>query len=103
MLISGSFAEHPAVNLAHQHHSLTELRKELPVEVEAPMLGSLEEVWWLHKGLKPAAVEILEQFNMDGSNPNSLLPTEVETFTQFTLYQIESKYLLFLKSDRTKR
>ncbi|KAF4804066.1 hypothetical protein TURU_010857 [Turdus rufiventris] len=81
--------EHPSVNLAHQHHSLAELRKELPVEVEAPMLGSLEEVWWLHKGLNPAAVEILEQFNMDGSNPNSLLPTEVETFTQFTSYQIE--------------
>ncbi|NXQ46397.1 SHOC1 protein, partial [Catharus fuscescens] len=84
--------EHPAVNLAHQHHSLTELRKELPVEVEAPMLGSLEEVWWLQKGLNPAAVEILEQFNMDGSNPNSLLPTEVETFTQFTSYQIEKLF-----------
>uniref|UniRef100_U3JBM1 Shortage in chiasmata 1 n=1 Tax=Ficedula albicollis TaxID=59894 RepID=U3JBM1_FICAL len=81
--------EHPAVSLAHQHRSLTELQKELPVEVEAPVLGSLEEVWWLHRGLNPAAVEILEQFNTDGSNPNSLLPTEVETFTQFTSYQIE--------------
>ncbi|XP_062369476.1 protein shortage in chiasmata 1 ortholog [Cinclus cinclus] len=81
--------EHPAVNLVHQHHSLTELQKELPLEVEAPMLGSLEEVWWLHSGLNPAAVEILEQFNMGGSSPNSLLPTEVETFTQFTSYQIE--------------
>ncbi|NXM85128.1 SHOC1 protein, partial [Oenanthe oenanthe] len=81
--------EHPAVSLVHQHRSLTELQKELPVEVEAPMLGSLEEVWWLHRGLNPAAVEILEQFNMDGSNQSSLLPTEVETFTQFTSYQIE--------------
>ncbi|NWS89455.1 SHOC1 protein, partial [Toxostoma redivivum] len=81
--------EHPVVNLAHQHLSLTELQKELPVEVEAPMLGSLEEAWWLHSSLNPAAVEILEQFNMDGSNPNSLLSTEVETFTQFTSYQLE--------------
>ncbi|KAM7023771.1 protein shortage in chiasmata 1 ortholog isoform 3-T3 [Acridotheres tristis] len=79
--------EHPVANLAHQRISLTELQKELPVEVEAPMLGSVEEVWWLHSGLNPA--EILEQFNMDGSNPNSLLPSEVETFTQFTSYQLE--------------
>lgn len=95
MLISGCFVEHPAVNLAHQRHSLTELQKTLPVEVEAPMLSSLEEGWWLHMGLNPAAVEILEQFNMDGSNANGLLPTGVETFTQFTSYQLESKYLLF--------
>ncbi|NWW27969.1 SHOC1 protein, partial [Falcunculus frontatus] len=81
--------EHPAVNLAHQCHSLTELQKKLPVEVEAPMLSSLEEGWWLHMGLNPAAVEILEQLNMDGSNANSLLPTEVEIFTQFTSYQLE--------------
>ncbi|NXE36298.1 SHOC1 protein, partial [Ptilorrhoa leucosticta] len=81
--------EHPAVNLVHQRHSLTELQKKLPVEVEAPMLTSLEEGWWLHMGLNPAAVEILEQLNMDGSNANSLLPTEVETFTQFTSYQLE--------------
>ncbi|NXO67776.1 SHOC1 protein, partial [Phainopepla nitens] len=81
--------EHPAVNLAPQHHSLTELQKKLPVEVEAQMLGSLEEGWWLHWGLSPAAVEILEQLNVDGSNANSLLPTEVETFTQFTSYQLE--------------
>ncbi|NXA85117.1 SHOC1 protein, partial [Melanocharis versteri] len=81
--------EHPAVNFVHQHHSLTELQKKLPVEVEAPMLSSLEEGWWLHMGLNPAAVEILEQLNMDDSNGNSLLSTEVETFTQFTLYQLE--------------
>ncbi|XP_058280101.1 protein shortage in chiasmata 1 ortholog [Hirundo rustica] len=81
--------EHPAVNLAHQHPSLTELQKELPVEVEAPVLGSLEEGWWLHRSLNPAAVEILEQLNMDGNNANSLLHTEVETFTPFTSYQLE--------------
>ncbi|RLV97036.1 hypothetical protein DV515_00012188 [Chloebia gouldiae] len=81
--------EHPSVNLAHQHHSLTELQKKLALEVEAPVLGSLEDGWWLHRGLNPPAVEILEQFNMDGSNANSLLPTEVETFTQFTSYQLE--------------
>ncbi|NWT84465.1 SHOC1 protein, partial [Lanius ludovicianus] len=83
--------EHPAVNLVHQHHSLTELQKNLPVEVEAPMGGSLEESWWLHMGFNPAAVEILEQLNMDGSNANSLLPIEVETFTQFTSYQLETE------------
>ncbi|NWY92682.1 SHOC1 protein, partial [Loxia curvirostra] len=81
--------EHSAVNRAHQHHSLRELQKKLLLEIEAPMFGSLEEGWWLHRGLNPAAVEILEQFNMDGSNANSLLPTEVETFTQFTSYQLE--------------
>ncbi|NWR07901.1 SHOC1 protein, partial [Paradoxornis webbianus] len=81
--------EHAAVNLAHQHHSLTELQKKLQVEVEAPMLGSREEGWWLHRGINPAAVEILEQLNMAGSNANSLLPTEAETFTQFTSYQLE--------------
>ncbi|XP_015508117.1 protein shortage in chiasmata 1 ortholog isoform X12 [Parus major] len=85
--------EHPDVNLAHQHHSLTELQKKLPVEIEAPMLGSLEEGWWLHMGLSLAAVEILEQFNMDGSNANSLLPTEIETFTKFTSYQLEKSQL----------
>ncbi|NXI24815.1 SHOC1 protein, partial [Sterrhoptilus dennistouni] len=80
--------EHPDVDLAHQHHSLTELQKKLPVEIETPMLGSLEEGSWL-RDLNPAAVEILEQLNMDGSDENSLLPTEVETFTQFTSYQLE--------------
>ncbi|XP_023800111.1 uncharacterized protein C9orf84 homolog isoform X4 [Cyanistes caeruleus] len=82
-------SEHPDVNLEHQHHSLTELQKKLPVEIEAPMLGSLEVGWWLHTGLSLAAVEILEQLNMDGSNANSLLPTEIETFTKFTSYQLE--------------
>ncbi|NWT96629.1 SHOC1 protein, partial [Urocynchramus pylzowi] len=83
--------EHPSVNLAHPHHSLKELHKMLPLEVEAPVLGSLEEGWWLHRGLNPSAVEILEQFNMDGSNANSLFPTEVETFTRFTSNQLEKK------------
>lgn len=96
MLISGSFVEHPAVNLGHQHHPLTELQKNLPVEVEAPMLDSLEEDWCLHSGLDLATIEILEQLNMDGNNGNSLLPTQVETFTKFTSYQLESKYFLFL-------
>ncbi|NXB12937.1 SHOC1 protein, partial [Cnemophilus loriae] len=81
--------EHLAVNLAHQHHSLTELQKKLPIEVEAPMLSSLEESWWLRIGLNAAAVDILEQLDIDGSNAKSLFPTEVETFTQFTSYQLE--------------
>ncbi|NXD27832.1 SHOC1 protein, partial [Spelaeornis formosus] len=81
--------EHPSVNLAHQHNSLKELQKKLPLEVETPMLVSLEEDCWLQRGLNPAAVEILEQLDMDESKTNSLLPTEVETFTQFTSYQLE--------------
>ncbi|NXD04979.1 SHOC1 protein, partial [Certhia familiaris] len=81
--------EHPVVNLAHQHHLLTELQKKLPVEVEAPVLGSLEEGWWLHWGLNLADAEILEQFNMDRSNANSLLTAELETFTRITSYQLE--------------
>ncbi|NXQ29066.1 SHOC1 protein, partial [Alaudala cheleensis] len=82
--------EHPAVGLAHHHHhSLTELQKKLPAEVEAPMLGSLEEGWWLQRGFNPAAMEILEQFNVDGSIANRLLPTQEETFTRFTSYQLE--------------
>ncbi|NWU29930.1 SHOC1 protein, partial [Dyaphorophyia castanea] len=93
--------EHPVVNLAHQRHSLTELQKKLLVEVKAPMLSSLEEGWWLHMGLNPAAVEILEQLNTDGSNANSLLPTEVETFTQFTSYQLEK--LLSAERHRSEK
>ncbi|KAM4878557.1 protein shortage in chiasmata 1 ortholog [Sylvia borin] len=81
--------EHPAVKLAHQHHSLTELQKKLPVEIEAAMLGSQEEDCWLQGGINPAAVEILEQLNVDESNANSLLPTEAETFTRFTSNQLE--------------
>ncbi|XP_052631939.1 protein shortage in chiasmata 1 ortholog [Harpia harpyja] len=77
------------VKLAYQRHSLTELKEVLQVEVEAPMLSSLEEGWWLHLGLNPVSIETLEQLNMDASNANSLLPTEVETFTQFTSYQLE--------------
>lgn len=95
MLISVFFVEHQTVKLAYQCHSLTELKEMLPVEVEAPMLSSLEEGWWLHLGLNPVSVETLEQLNMDASNANNLLPTEVETFTQFTSYQFESKYFLF--------
>ncbi|NXM36361.1 SHOC1 protein, partial [Oxyruncus cristatus] len=81
--------EHQTVNLVPRHHSLTELQEMLPVEIEAPMLSSLEKCWWLHLGLKPAASEILEQLHMDDSKANSLIPTEIEKFTQFTSYQLE--------------
>ncbi|NXN74817.1 SHOC1 protein, partial [Himantopus himantopus] len=84
--------EHQTVKLAYQCHSLTELTEMLPVEVEAPMLSPLEEGWWLHLGLNPVSIETLEQLNMDASNGNGLLPAEVETFTQFTSYQLESKH-----------
>ncbi|NXY45451.1 SHOC1 protein, partial [Ceuthmochares aereus] len=84
--------EHQTDKLAYEHHSLTELKEMLPVEVEAPMLCSLEEGWWLPLRLHPISIETLEQLNMDTSNANSLLPTEVETFTKFTSYQLESKH-----------
>ncbi|NXJ67113.1 SHOC1 protein, partial [Rostratula benghalensis] len=85
---------HQADKLPCQRYSLTQLKEMLPVEVEAPVLCSLEEAWWLHLGLNPISIETLEQLSMDASNANSLLPTEVETFTQFTSYQLESKLQL---------
>ncbi|KAF1557971.1 hypothetical protein FQV10_0012514, partial [Eudyptes schlegeli] len=84
--------EHQTVKLVYQRHSLTQLKELLPVEVEAPMLSSLEEGWWLHLGLNPVSIETLEQLNVDVSNANSLLATEVETFMRFTSYQLESKH-----------
>nr|XP_047907355.1 protein shortage in chiasmata 1 ortholog isoform X10 [Anser cygnoides] len=81
--------EHQTFKLAYQHHSLAELKKVLSIDIEAPMLISLEEDWWIHMGLSPACVDTLEQLNIDSSNTNSLLPTEVETFTQFKSYQLE--------------
>ncbi|XP_061224807.1 protein shortage in chiasmata 1 ortholog isoform X2 [Neopsephotus bourkii] len=81
--------EHQSDKLACQHYSLTELTEMLPVEVEGPVLSSLEEGWWLHLGLNPVSTEILEKLTMNASNANSLFPAKVETFTQFTSYQIE--------------
>ncbi|XP_071658462.1 protein shortage in chiasmata 1 ortholog isoform X1 [Patagioenas fasciata] len=81
--------ERQTVKLAYQHHSLVELKELLPLEVEAPVLSSLEEGWWLRFGLNPASIETLEQLNMNASNTNSLLPTEVETFARFTSHQLE--------------
>ncbi|XP_064903155.1 protein shortage in chiasmata 1 ortholog [Columba livia] len=81
--------ERQTVKLAYQPHSLAELKELLPLEVEAPVLSSLEEDWWLHFGLNPASTETLEQLNMNASNANSLLPTEVEIFTRFTSHQLE--------------
>ncbi|NXD81784.1 SHOC1 protein, partial [Halcyon senegalensis] len=84
--------EHQTVKLAYQRHSLTDLKEMLLVDAEAPILSSLEEGWWLHLGLNPVSIETLEQLNTDASNANSLIPTEEETFTQFTSYQLESKH-----------
>uniref|UniRef100_A0A8C3CBF6 Shortage in chiasmata 1 n=1 Tax=Cairina moschata TaxID=8855 RepID=A0A8C3CBF6_CAIMO len=81
--------EHQTFKLAYQHHSLTELKKVLSIDIEAPMLTSLEEDWWIHMGLHPVCVDTLELLNMDSRNTSSLLPTEVETFTQFKSYQLE--------------
>ncbi|XP_051645229.1 protein shortage in chiasmata 1 ortholog isoform X7 [Manacus candei] len=89
LLVVHFFSEHQTVNLVPQHHSLTELQEMLPVETEASILSSLEKGWWLNLGLNPAATEILEQLNTDDSNANSLIPTEIEKFTQFTSYQLE--------------
>ncbi|NXL50418.1 SHOC1 protein, partial [Podilymbus podiceps] len=81
-------------SLEYWHRSLTELKEMLSAEVEAPMLSSLEEGWWRHLGLNPVSIETVEQINMDATNANSLLPTELETFTQFTSCQLESKHQL---------
>ncbi|XP_010193048.1 PREDICTED: uncharacterized protein C9orf84 homolog, partial [Mesitornis unicolor] len=81
--------EHQTVKMECQRPSLTDLKELLRPEVEAPMLTSLEEGWWLHLGLNLVSMETLEQLNTDASNANSLLSTEVETFTPFTPYQLE--------------
>ncbi|NXJ83556.1 SHOC1 protein, partial [Trogon melanurus] len=81
--------EHQTFKLEYQRYSLTEVMAMLLPEVEAPVLISLEQGWWLHLGLKPVSIEPLEQLNMDASQANSLLPTEMESFTQFTSYQLE--------------
>ncbi|KAM4638749.1 protein shortage in chiasmata 1 ortholog [Amazona ochrocephala] len=81
--------EHQSDKPACQHYSVTELKETLPVEVEGPVLSSLEEGWWLPLGLNPVSTETLEKLTMNTSNANSLFPTKVETFTQFTSYQME--------------
>ncbi|XP_031413235.1 protein shortage in chiasmata 1 ortholog isoform X2 [Meleagris gallopavo] len=81
--------EYQSFKLEYRRHSLTELKKMLSVDVETPVLISLEEDWWLHVGLYLVCVGPLEQFNRDSSNTNSLLSTEVETFTQFSIHQLE--------------
>ncbi|NXP76070.1 SHOC1 protein, partial [Ramphastos sulfuratus] len=84
--------EHKTVELPYQHHSLTELKKMLCVELEEPVLSSLEEGWWLRLGFNPISIESLEQLNIDVSNVNSLLPAEIETFTQVASHQLESNH-----------
>ncbi|NXU57247.1 SHOC1 protein, partial [Turnix velox] len=83
--------EHPTVKLGYQRDLLTELKKMVPVEVETPVLSFLEDGWWLHLGLNPVSIETLERLNVDGSNANCLLCTEVETFMQFPSLQLEKK------------
>lgn len=92
MLIS-VFVEYQSFKLEHRRHSLTELKKMLSVDVETPMFMSLEKDWWLHVGLDLVCTDTLEQFKRDSNNANSLFSTEVETFTQFSIRQLESKYL----------
>ncbi|XP_025917356.1 protein shortage in chiasmata 1 ortholog [Apteryx rowi] len=81
--------ERQTVKLTCQHRSLTELKELLSVDIETPMLSSLEVDWWLHLGLSPVSLETLEQLSLDSSSTNSFLPTEVETFSLFTSYQLE--------------
>ncbi|XP_009872601.1 PREDICTED: uncharacterized protein C9orf84 homolog, partial [Apaloderma vittatum] len=82
--------EHQTFKLEYQHYSLTELMAMLLPEVKAPVVISLEEGWWLHLGLKPVSTEPLEQLNMDASQANGLVPTEMESFALFTSHQLES-------------
>ena len=93
MLIS-VFVECQSFKLEYQHHSLSELKKILSIDVETPMLTSLEKDWWLHMGLDLVCINTLEQLKRNSNSTNSLLSTEVETFTQFSVHQLESKYLL---------
>uniref|UniRef100_A0A8V5H644 Uncharacterized protein n=1 Tax=Melopsittacus undulatus TaxID=13146 RepID=A0A8V5H644_MELUD len=97
------FVEHQADKLACQHYSLTELKEAMPVEVEGPVLSPLKEGWWVHLGLNPVSTETLEKLTVNASNENSWFPTKLETFTQFTSYQIESKCLLFTEVVKRQR
>ncbi|XP_031464196.1 protein shortage in chiasmata 1 ortholog isoform X2 [Phasianus colchicus] len=81
--------EYQSFKLEYRRHSLTELKKMLSVDVETPVLISLEKDWWLHMGLDLICVDTLEQFKRDSSNTNNLLSTGVETFTQFPIHQLE--------------
>ncbi|XP_072216456.1 protein shortage in chiasmata 1 ortholog [Excalfactoria chinensis] len=81
--------EYQSSKLEYRHHSLTELRKMLSIDVETPVFHSLEKDWWLPMGLDLVCVETLEQLKRDSSNTNSLLSTEVEAFTRFSVHQLE--------------
>lgn len=65
----------------------------LRVELEEPVLSSLDGGWWLHLGFNPVSIESLEQLNTDDSNANSLVPAEIETFTQVPSDQLGSKFI----------
>uniref|UniRef100_A0A7M4G105 Shortage in chiasmata 1 n=1 Tax=Crocodylus porosus TaxID=8502 RepID=A0A7M4G105_CROPO len=57
----------------------------------------LKADWWLYSGLNLVSPDILEQLvNIDLTSANSLLPTQVETFSRITSTQLESKYICFL-------
>ncbi|XP_010211050.1 PREDICTED: uncharacterized protein C9orf84 homolog [Tinamus guttatus] len=77
------------VKLTCQHHLLAELKELLSADIEIPMLSSLEMDWWLHIGLRPVSLETLEQLSLGSSSTNIFFPTEVETFSPFTSYQLE--------------
>ncbi|XP_019410273.1 PREDICTED: uncharacterized protein C9orf84 homolog [Crocodylus porosus] len=82
--------EHPAAEHTCQHCSVTELKKLLSVKVETLVFSPLKADWWLYSGLNLVSPDILEQLvNIDLTSANSLLPTQVETFSRITSTQLE--------------
>ncbi|KYO35152.1 hypothetical protein Y1Q_0001038 [Alligator mississippiensis] len=82
--------EHPAAEHTCQHCSVTELKKLLSVKVETPVFSPLKSDWWLYSGLNLVSPDVLEQLvNTDLATANSLLPTQVETFSQIISAQLE--------------
>ncbi|OXB60780.1 hypothetical protein ASZ78_016831 [Callipepla squamata] len=88
-VISLLLVEHQRFKLESWHYSLTELKEMLSISVETPMFISLEEDWWLHMGFDLICIDTLEQLKWDSNSTNSLLSTEVETFTPFSTHHLE--------------
>ncbi|OXB77148.1 UNVERIFIED_CONTAM: hypothetical protein H355_014719, partial [Colinus virginianus] len=101
-VISLLLVEHQRFKLESWRYSLTELKEMLSINVETPMFISLEEDWWLHMGFDLICIDTLEQLKWDSNSTNSLLSTEVETFTPFSTHHLESTYLLKKKKKINK-
>nr|XP_025035737.1 uncharacterized protein C9orf84 isoform X2 [Pelodiscus sinensis] len=72
-----------------QHHSVTELKKLLSVQVEAPLFSPLKSGWWIDSGQNLVIPDSLEQLSTDLGSENILFPTKVEVFSQIKEFQLE--------------